>query len=255
MELTDKNFWKAYWSSIKLPVVVNLNFKNDRVIASTILKHLPKADYGRKMLEIGCAPGKWLVFFNKELKFHVTGLEYVEIAAKKTRENLKKCNIASSQYKVITGNFLSQKFDEKFHVVISLGFVEHFENYEEIMVKHLDALDDCGYLIIGLPRFVGINYFVQKLIDPFLSDKMLPSHNLSIMNLKIFEQFAKKYKLEIVFNDYVGGFARSLFPYTAITRFFPRFFILMLSIFLTFLFGKMNNKYVSSYQLAILKKG
>jgi hypothetical protein len=39
-EITNRDFWKEYWSNIKLPISVDYNFKNDRVIAEIIKKSL-----------------------------------------------------------------------------------------------------------------------------------------------------------------------------------------------------------------------
>jgi 2-polyprenyl-3-methyl-5-hydroxy-6-metoxy-1,4-benzoquinol methylase len=41
--------------------------------------------------------------------------------------------------------------------VISFGFIEHFDNPENVIQKHLDLLKPGGILIVGVPNFTGIH--------------------------------------------------------------------------------------------------
>lgn len=250
-DLTNENFWAEYWSKLQLPVKVDLNFKNDRVIATEILKSVIKTT-GMTALEIGCAPGKWLSFLAKELECSVTGIEYVTIAAEKTVQNLDLQQI--KDYNIITGNFFSHGITTTFDIVISLGFIEHFDHYEKVLEDQLKLVSPNGYLIVGIPRFKGINFYLQKGIDPFIHNKLLPSHNLNIMNLKIFEKFAKSHNLKILSNNFIGGFEPGLFPVAEIENIIVRiFFKIFLRIF-NFLFGKVNSSFISSYQISIYQK-
>lgn len=250
-DLTTEDFWKNYWATLKLPMGVNWGFKNDAVIAQEILNAIPSKK-GSTALEIGCAPGKWLSFLSKDLGCDVTGIEYVPVAAEKTIENLKLHNI--SNFKIITGDFFTYKPENRFDVVISLGFIEHFDNFEKVIEDQLALVGENGHLIIGIPRFIGINYFLQKGIDKFIKNKLLPGHNLKTMKLEVFEKISAKNNLKIITNKYIGGFEPGLFPVAEISNMPVRvFFKILLRVF-NLLFGKFNSKYTSSYQIAIMKK-
>ena len=105
-EITNKVFWEEYWSNIALPISVDYNFKNDRVIAEIIKKFVKKVNYDKMMVEIGCAPGKWLTLFNKELCYCVEGYEYIKTAAEKTKENLILNGIPVAQFQIYVDDFL-----------------------------------------------------------------------------------------------------------------------------------------------------
>jgi len=217
MELTKKKFWEEFWKNIKLPQTVNYDFNNDRVIAATIKQFIPKTHFKRKMVEIGCAPGKWLVFFNKELGYLVEGYEYLELAAQKTRENLQLNNVNDHQFHIYAGDFTTVKITERFDVVLSLGFIEHFQNFQEILEKHLTILKDGGRLIIGIPNFHGVNYGIQKFLDRYLRNKILPNHNLTVMKRPTLQDFAQTHNIHLVFNNYIGGFEPALFNVSTVS--------------------------------------
>jgi SAM-dependent methyltransferase len=250
-DLTNEDFWTEYWAKLQLPMSVNWNFKNDAVIAQSIIDAIPVTK-NTTALEIGCAPGKWLSFLSQNLGCDITGIEYVPVAAKKTIENLKLLDIKN--FNIITGDFFTYKPETPFDIVISLGFIEHFDNFEKVLEDQLKLVADGGYLIIGIPRFIGINYFLQKAIDKHIQNKLIPSHNLKTMNLEVFEKFSSNHNLKTVCNKYIGGYEPGLFPVAEVKNMPYRvFFKILLRVF-NLLFGKFNSKYTSSYQIAILQK-
>lgn len=251
-DLTNELFWETYWKTLKLPIGVDWGFKNDRVIGQEILDTVPQKP-GLSVLEIGCAPGKWLSFLSKELKASkVSGIEYVESAANKTIENLKLQNI--SNFEIIKGDFFTHNFTETYDVVLSLGFIEHFEDYEKVLLQQLDLVSKDGYLIMGIPRFIGVNYLMQKNLDKQISNKLIPGHNLKTMHLENFDTFAKKYNLTIVSNKYIGGYERGLFPVGEVESKPGRIFFKIINKALGIILGNINSNLTSSYQIAVFKK-
>ena len=253
-EITNKVFWEEYWSNIALPISVDYNFKNDRVIAEIIKKFVKKVNYDKMMVEIGCAPGKWLTLFNKELCYCVEGYEYIKTAAEKTKKNLILNGIPVDQFQIYVDDFVSSKISLKYDVVVSLGFIEHFQNYDQIMKKHLEILKDGGILIIGVPNFTGINYFIQRIIDFYSVCKILPKHNLKTMNLDVYRNFVKNNNLRLIFNNYIGGFEPALFNSQQITNRFIRLFVPLIIKFSSVFFGKINTQITSGYMMAVFRK-
>lgn len=249
--LTNEQFWENYWRALKLPITVDKNFKNDNVIANAIIESIPKKAI-KSALEIGCAPGKWLSFLAKEFSCQVTGIEYVEIAANKTIENLKIQKI--NNFQIINADFFNHNISTQFDLVISLGFIEHFSHYEKVMEDQLKLVSNEGFLVVGIPRFKGINYFLQKGIDKFIQNKLIDSHNLETMNLKVFDSFAKKHNMTLVANKLIGGFEPGLFPVGEISNVFMKIFYKVLLKLCNLLFGNSNTPFAASYQIAIFKK-
>lgn len=249
--LTTTTFWSDYWLNLKVPISVDYGFKNDRVIAQSI-KDAVQISPQDSVLEIGCAPGKWLSFFAKEYRCHVSGIEYIPEAANKTIENLKHQNIEN--FEILKADFFNSDIHKKFKTVMSFGFIEHFDNFNDVLDRHLSLIEPNGYLVIGIPRFVGVNYFMQKCIDVFIKNKLLPSHNLLTMNLQVFSDYATKRGLTLLKNEYIGGYEPGLFPVGQINnkpmRVILKIFNKVFGIFL----GKINWYSTSSYQIAIMKK-
>lgn len=251
VKLTTEEFWENFWGSIKLPVKPDSNFKNDRVISEELIAHVKAKSSDQTSLEIGCAPGKWMVFAAEHLGYKSHGVEYLPRAAEITRKNLKECSVDGE---VITADFFDYKSDKKFDLVMSYGFIEHFENYEDVFIKHLELVKENGFLVLGLPRFRGINYFVQSMIDPYMERPYLGSHVLPLMELKPFVDLAEKYKLKKITIDYIGGFEPSLFPIGEIKNKFLKLFVRVVVKLSSMLFGRFNSAFSSSYQIIILQK-
>ena len=104
-----------------------------------------------------------MIFFNKELNYQIDGVEYLDIACRKTEENFRLNEI--EKFHLFQHDFFSFNTKEKYDLVSSFGFIEHFDNTEEVFAKHCDLVNDNGYLVIGLPNLRGINHIIQLLVD------------------------------------------------------------------------------------------
>ena len=140
--ITEKDYWDNFWIHLSLPCRVKENFSNDHIISEFLKQYVPSGENRKIALEIGCAPGKWMIFLNDELHYSAEGCEYLESAVKITRQNLEMNNIHNAI--IYQGDFLSYDFGKnQYDVVISLGFIEHFTNPEFIVcdepVSNLDV--------------------------------------------------------------------------------------------------------------------
>jgi len=255
MKLTDKDFWNNFWDNIGLPNRISNDLKLDRAISETIKNYIPKVNFNKKVLEIGCAVGKWLVFFYEELNYTIHGIEYLEPGVKKTIENFEKCQISSKSYKVINEDFSISRIDEKYDIVMSLGFIEHFKDPISLLDKHLFILKEDGFLIIGVPNFTGINKYLQKNVDKYLEpqEKILSTHNLTTMKKEFFIEYAKNRELDLVFMSYIGGFEPTLFNFNPIKKKIWRIIMVVLTTIISKLFRESKNSKFSGYLFIIMK--
>ena len=71
MKLTEQEFWDDYWTNIQLPSQIDHNNAFERCLAEALNSELN--GISGDVLEVGCAPGKWLAFFCKYQKeiFHI----------------------------------------------------------------------------------------------------------------------------------------------------------------------------------------
>lgn len=249
--LTEESFWEAFWGGTKLPCFPDMNFSFDRCLAGQLTQCL--SGTRGQALEIGCAPGKWMVFLNRKLGLEVSGIEYSPYGIKITNENLAMLRIKPAS--LIEGDFFKIEPSQKYDVVISLGFIEHFQNVESVIARHLLWLKPGGKLVLGIPNFRGIYFLLQNVLD----EEILKKHNTSIMNLDFFRGVGKKLDLQIADLNYLGSFEPSL-PvaqkgFGSLSQATIKCFLkLFLQVRKFVFFDRINHPFFSSYILAVYSK-
>lgn len=252
-ELTDQTFWDDYWKNCKIPNNVSNQNSFERCLSNEFKKKIKKNLNNKSILEIGCAPGKWLSFFHDTFGMNPFGIDYSQEGINATKRNFNALNIDSSG--LFSKDFFSMNTDYLYDVVMSLGFIEHFENPDVVVKKHIDLLKPGGLLILGVPNFRGIYKPIQKM----MSDRILKKHNLDIMKLKYFKRISDIFNLEILSSSYIGSFEPCLFIDENLN---PRFYHKVINLTLKFckhvrkldIFDNINHPLISSYILSIYKK-
>lgn len=251
MNLTEVNFWEQYWAGVTLPSEVDWSLSSDRCLGTALKQHLPAA--GGTAFEVGCAPGKWLAFMAREFGMAPSGIEYTEAGMKATLRNFAQLGLSPDE--ILTGDFFSTEPTRQFDLVMSFGFIEHFDDPEAVVERHLRWLKPGGRLVLGVPNFTGIYKPIQAVLDQSLLDK----HNLSIMNTAYFETLAGRLGLEKDFLGYIGSFEPSL-PiakpgYGTLAQNLVKIGIkLALQLRRLRFFDGINHPAISSYILAIYRK-
>jgi 2-polyprenyl-3-methyl-5-hydroxy-6-metoxy-1,4-benzoquinol methylase len=252
MSLTNQEFWDNYWENIKLPAVIDLGFYFERCL-DKVFSGILKFDNNKALLEIGCAPGRWLAYFHKKYGYQVSGIDNSAIGCQKTMDNLEKQQVKG---KIHLADFIEDEPLGKYDVVLSLGVIEHFENPGLALKRHLDFLKPNGRLIIGIPNFKGANYLIQKSLDKTLLDK----HNLKTMNYYFYYNIARDFGLKCSHLKYITGFCPSLFFYPDKYRpgkvGFALRFILKITKWMreTAWFDNVNSPFFSGYLLGVFIK-
>lgn len=199
--LTTPNFWDNYWSTIKLPTVAISQVQWQLALMNKFKEHLPT---GRslKLFEVGGAPGRWLIWFNQEMKYQIYTCDTSPYGIELTRENLRLNNVKGEIYQAdfLTGALAKNSFD----IVVSIGFIEHFDDPMPVIARHVDLVKPGGYLVLEVPNLAGqLNLRLLRMAG---MHDLISVHNLQIMNKPYFQQIAEKFELQIEFLDYVGGF-------------------------------------------------
>jgi 2-polyprenyl-3-methyl-5-hydroxy-6-metoxy-1,4-benzoquinol methylase len=174
-------------------------------LTNTIKEYLPK--HG-KIIEIGCAPGNIIIALARKFNLEPFGIDYSEAGVKITRSNFEKNGFKPGN--VIRGDFFSKEFlkknKQKYDVVCSFGFAEHFDDMFGVIDLHVLLLKKGGTLIVFIPNLSKTNRF-------FVPEKTLEKHNLEMTNMREFSKY-KNEQVHIRKISYVGGpFNIGLFVY------------------------------------------
>jgi SAM-dependent methyltransferase len=203
VNIVEKAFWENdyYWSKAKPPCRPDMSFSFDRSLARALAQHAP-AERGERVLEVGCAPAKWMLFYAERFGARVSGIEYSEKGARLSRENLTAAGVGGE---VHVGDFF--EIEPTAHdLVLSIGFIEHFDEPAHALARHLDFVASGGRLVVVVPNFRGLNGIVQRLARP----DYLAIHNTAAMRPSLYRRFSETFGLELQFLGYMGGFDPSI---------------------------------------------
>ncbi len=144
----------------------------------------------KSIFEIWCAPWNYLIRFYKKFWLIPNWIEYTLSWVEKTNNNFTNSHI---NWNIIFWDFFDKNFivenTEKYDIVYSLWFIEHFENIENVIQNHFKLAKKWWLFVISLPNLRYIN-------NLFTENKILEIHNLKIMDLDIIKKYFHKY------NDY-----------------------------------------------------
>ena len=179
---------------------------------------------GAKVVEIGSAPGNELVRLHKVFGLEPYGIEYSEAGVELNRRvfighGLEPENVIHADF--LAGE-IEKRFEGYFDVVVSNGFIEHFDNPKEVVGKHINLLKKGGHLIISIPNLRGFNYAMQY----FFEHSVLQIHNIGIMEKS---EFAKLFDDERLSQQYCGYYGTLNFNLSSAKRRTIGWFMLMLS--------------------------
>lgn len=197
--LTEQHFWEQeyHWANAVIPCRPDPSLAVDRRMIAT-LEELAPAAPGERVLEIGCAPAKWLAFYGERFGAHVDGIEYSRKGAEISDANLRHLGLRGRAWHADFFEWEPRPYD----LVLSLGFIEHFEDLDSVFARHLEFVAPGGRLVLGLPNYRGIIGLTQRLAEP----GHLAIHNVEAMRPSLWRGLARQYGVDIESVRYFGGF-------------------------------------------------
>src|ERR1039458_1873826 len=132
--LADQTFWEEeyIWANARPPVRPDPALEFDRALMGAFALYAPP-EAGSSVLEIGCAPAKWLVHLAERFGARVEGVEYSPKGADISRANLAACGVDGEIHQADFFSFEAAPVD----MVVSLGFFEHFDDLDEVFARHV----------------------------------------------------------------------------------------------------------------------
>lgn len=190
MNLTDRKFWEEHWRDCQyLPIQKKTPFDH----------FLPNLRNKNSFIEIGGFPGAYSIYFLKKGFQKVTLLDFY-IDAEKISLYEKNNNVKEGSIQCIETDFFNydNPENEKYDLVFSSGFIEHFQDTKDVIYRHVKLMSDDGTLLILIPNFRGLNGWLQKVFD---KDNFLV-HNLESMKLDKLKDTLKELQLKKISVEY-----------------------------------------------------
>lgn len=192
-KLTTKDFWV---SSTKEN---NFSRYQSHGISTFIKKYITEVAEGN-CIEIGSYPGPFLATFG-DLGYTLNGIDFHPDNSVGLPAWLKSMNYKTGIFQTV--DFFEFTTTEKFDVVASFGFIEHFINFKEVVSTHASLVKEGGYLLITTPNFRG---WLQNLLHKKFDKKNLALHNIQSMNPRIWKSILESQGFEIIYHGYFGDF-------------------------------------------------
>jgi glycosyltransferase involved in cell wall biosynthesis/SAM-dependent methyltransferase len=197
--LATKAFWEdTYLADGAISSRPSTSSPFERSLMQALEKHAP-AERGSRLLDIGCAPGKWMAFYAERFASSVEGIEYTERGAALTEAALGACGVNAVVHRA---DFWDFEADASYDLVLSLGFIEHWNDVEAAFARHVALTKPGGRIVVGMPNYQGVNRLLQRWFDR----DWLDLHNLEAMGHRRYLEQAAREGVEPVTVSYIGGF-------------------------------------------------
>jgi 2-polyprenyl-3-methyl-5-hydroxy-6-metoxy-1,4-benzoquinol methylase len=179
---TGKEFWseRSYYNIPEPRPTIRHQFLFDR--------YLPRDTKG-SVLEIGACPGSNLLALALSHGYRPVALDYLP-AVRSLPAAFRKHDV---EVEIIEADFLSIPEDRKFDVVMSFGFIEHFNDAEAVLRKHWALVAENGFLMLGLPIFGPMQMILRQLIlTPERLQEALRTHYTEIMDMRVIRRWCER---------------------------------------------------------------
>lgn len=139
------------------------------------LERSAKGRSGR-CLEIGCFPGRYLAVMG-ELGFELNGIDLTPRVDPEMKTWLQDQGYRVGR--IVRGDFFADHGGAKYDVVYSVGFLEHFTDWESVLRRHAELVADGGMLLLNVPNFTG---WFQRFFHKAVDRENFERHHLGAMN-------------------------------------------------------------------------
>ena len=192
--------------------------RNTRALWDDVLLPVLRDRGAKTALEIGSAPGQNLIELANGLGITPFGIEYTDEGARLNRQLFVRNGFSPDN--VLCEDFFAPALDARlctFDIVLSFGFVEHFDDPAPVIRRQIDFCRVGGYAVVVIPNLQGLYYFWNQIFNP----KVIETHNTGMMrNGAFFRMCEAAGGFEVIFKGAVGSFDHGLLTHDG--KFIPR---------------------------------
>lgn len=201
--IVDQSYWDNSYKNLPF---VEANDAVSCFLDWFIFAYKKRKKQINSVFEVGFYPGRYLLHVSKKNKLVASGVDITSELDNRIDNWFKRNGVS-------IGDFFNcdafkqieelKKNKKKYDIVYSAGFIEHFENYLEVMEKHGDILKRGGLLIVTTPNFSGI---IQKTLHYMFDKENYKRHVIPSMNPFEWKKTLEKNGYRVVYCGYYGGF-------------------------------------------------
>jgi 2-polyprenyl-6-hydroxyphenyl methylase/3-demethylubiquinone-9 3-methyltransferase len=163
-ELTSATYWDEAWQRRNARAWNDLRWIQSRynwVLFDHRLRARLPVDPGKRFLEVGCATGRWLIYFHRTFGYAVTGCDYSEPGCAEARQSLASAGIPGE---VIQDDLF--RLQGRWDVIFSGGLIEHFTDAQGVLGKFTSLLNPGGFLVTIVPNLSGLSGAYHRWLKP-----------------------------------------------------------------------------------------
>ena len=199
-DAAGSTYWNDAWKKLGPPQ----RYTDPPFEAHDVLKNFLPHSQQIRSIEVGCVPGNWLVYLNKEFGYQVSGVDYSD-SLSYVKDNLEFNGIGG--YELFSEDFFKFEPKQPYDVVLSSGFVEHFDDYAQVVRKHIEIAKPGGLIVIIVPNLTHIH----RVLCGFFQPAILAVHRFPLMRRTVLADTLSRSGADVLFCDYIRTF-RPTYP-------------------------------------------
>lgn len=142
-EGAEAKYWANFWKEREKSLDEQQQYMEFNFLAEIFRKYI---SHRKRILEGGCGTGRW-VFYLKEMGYDIIGVEW-------SKEVVDQVKVWDPNVPIIVGDIFNLDFpDSFFQTYISLGVIEHHENYSMALKEAYRVICNGGFLLCTVPYF------------------------------------------------------------------------------------------------------
>lgn len=167
--LVEQAYWDAGYAGMR-PAMA----PQGDALRAWLEQHVPTAQGEQHAFEIGCFPGRYLSVLGT-LGYVVNG---IDLTPEITRLGPAFETMGLKVGRFQEGDFLRTQLLDRYDLVCSFGFIEHFTDWRTVLARHADLVKPGGMLVLETPNFRG---WFQYLLHRWFDRTNLKRHNTAAM--------------------------------------------------------------------------